>query len=138
MAEKKIFYPGYHFIYPNINQSLKSWFDYVFLVKHKPVTKKKKKMEDLLDHFYERLEASLKQKFNQYIAKVSQVKGSFYVLIRKLRGKILNNDLKFLFENLKHISVTIYNRFAEDSSLLRYNFFPYFKLSVIALAIIIF
>ena len=52
-------------------------------------------MEDLLDRFYERLEASLKQKFNQYIAKVSQVKGSFYVLIRKLRGKILNNDLKF-------------------------------------------
>ena len=95
-------------------------------------------MEDLLDRFYERLEASLKQKFNQYIAKVSQIKGSFYVLIRKLRGKILNNDLKFLFENLKHISVTIYNRLAEDSSFLRYNFFPYFKLSVIALAIIIF
>ena len=41
--KKNFFYPGYHFIYPNINQSLKSWFDYVFLVKHKPVTKKKKR-----------------------------------------------------------------------------------------------
>ena len=57
-----------------------------------------KKMEDLLDRVYKKLEAPLERKFCRYIVKVSQVKGSFYVLIRKPRGKILNNDLNNLLK----------------------------------------
>ena len=39
-----------------------------------------------------------------YIVKVSQVKGSFYALIRKPRGKILNEDLKNMINHVKNIS----------------------------------
>ena len=61
-------------------------------------------MEDLLDRFYENMEFFLKRKFSQYIVKVSQVNESFYVLIRKSKGKILNEDLKFIFKNVQYIS----------------------------------
>ena len=59
-------------------------------------------MEDLLHRFFENLEFRLQSKFPRYIVKVSQVKGSFYVLVRKPRGKILNNDLEILFKNVKY------------------------------------
>ena len=85
-------------------------------------------MEDLLDRFFEKLVASLQRKSYRYIVKVSQVKGSFYVLIRNPRGKILNDDFNNLFKDVKSISTRIYNKFAEDSSMFRYNIFPYFKL----------
>lgn len=51
-------------------------------------------MEDLLDRFYENLEFCVqkKKKIPRYIVNVLQVKRSFYVLVRKPRGKILNND----------------------------------------------
>ena len=58
-------------------------------------------MEDLLDRFFEKLEAFLPRKFHRYIVKVSQVKGSFYVLIKKPRGKILNDDFNNLFNDVK-------------------------------------
>ena len=58
-------------------------------------------MDDLLDKFYEKLESSLKRKYNRYVVKVYQVKGSFYILVRKLRGKILNGELDILFKNVK-------------------------------------
>ena len=85
-------------------------------------------MEDLLDRFYENIEFSLKRKFSRYIVKVSQVKGSFYVLIRKPREKILNVDSNFMFENVKYISEKICRKFTENSSSFRYKFFPYYKL----------
>ena len=85
-------------------------------------------MEDLLDRFFENLELHLQRKFPHYIVKVSQVKGSFYVLVRKPRGKISNNDLKILFKQVKSISNKMYDKFSENSSIFRYNFFPYFKL----------
>ena len=123
--KRKHFYPGYYFIYPQLNQSLKWCFDYVVLVKSKPTTKK---MEDLLDRFYDKLESSLKRKYNRYVVKVSQAKGWFYVLVRKPRGKILNEELDILYKDVKNISTKVYNRFAEDSSTFRHNFFPFFKL----------
>ena len=81
-----------------------------------------------MDRFYEKLEASFQRKFCRYIVKVSKVKGSFYVLIRKPGGKILNDDLNNLFKDVKSISTRIYNKFSGDSSMFCYNFFPYFKL----------
>ena len=39
-----------------------------------------------------------------YIVKVSQASGSFYVLIRKPRGKILGDYFRFMIENVKYVS----------------------------------
>ena len=85
-------------------------------------------MDDLLDRFFEQLEISLTQTFPRYIVKVSQVKGSFFFLVKKSRGKILNDDLKYLCDKVQYISANIYKKFAEDSKEFCYGFFPYFKL----------
>ena len=42
-------------------------------------------MDKLLDRFFERLEISLEREFSCYIVKVSQMKGSFYVFVKKPR-----------------------------------------------------
>ena len=85
-------------------------------------------MENLLDRFYETMEFSIKKRFNRYTVKVSRVKGSFYVLIMKPRGKIFGDDYKFMIKNIKHISEKICRSFPRKSSDFRYKFFPYFKL----------
>ena len=74
------------------------------------------------------MESSTKRKFNMYNVKVLQVKGSFYVLIRKPRGKILGDDYRFMIDNVKYLSEKIYRGFAKKSKDFRYKFFPYFKL----------
>ena len=85
-------------------------------------------MDDLLDRFFETMEFSMKRKFNRYIIKVSQVNGSFYVLIRKPSGKILGDDYRFMIENVKYLLEKIYRSFARKSMDFRYKCFPYFKL----------
>ena len=85
-------------------------------------------MDKLLDKFFERLEFSFRHEFSRYIIKVSWVKGSFYVLVKKLRGKILGDNLRNLFNDVKYISEKIYNKFPDDYKSFRYNYFPYFKL----------
>ena len=85
-------------------------------------------MEDLLDRFFGSMEFSRKKKVNMYFVKVSQVGGSFYVLIRKPRGNVLGDDYKYMSENVKKLSEKIYRSFAEISRGFRYKFFPYFKL----------
>ena len=85
-------------------------------------------MEHLLDRFYETMELSVKQKFNGYVVKVSRVNGSFYVLIRNSRGKILSDDLRFMIENVKYMSKKIHRSFARPSSDFKHKFFPYSKL----------
>ena len=85
-------------------------------------------MDDRPVIFFEQLESSLACKFPCHIVKVSQVKGSFFVLIKKPRGKILNEDLKYLCDNVQLISEKTYKEFAENSKEFCYGFFPYFKL----------
>ena len=65
-------------------------------------------MDDLLGRFFEQLESSLSRRFPRYIVKVSQVKCSFFVLVKKPRGKILNENLKYLCDNVQLISKNIY------------------------------
>lgn len=124
--KRKCFYPGYFIVYPRLNQSLKWRYDYVIIVKNKH----KKITENLLDRFYEALELFIKRKFDTYgyIVKIPQVKGSFYGLIRRPRGKILHENLKYMIDNINYISEKNYRRFARHSNRFRYNFFPYFKL----------
>ena len=49
-------------------------------------------------------------------------------LVKKPRGKILNDDLKYLYDKVQYISENIYKKFAQDSKEFCYGFFPYFKL----------
>ena len=81
-------------------------------------------MDKLLDKFFESLEFSFCHEFFCYIIKVSEVKGSFYVLVKKLRGKILGDNLRNLFNGVKYISEKIYNKFPDDYKSFRYNYFP--------------
>ena len=84
-------------------------------------------MDDLLNRFFEQLEKSLAQNFlATFSFKVSQVKGSLFVLIKKPRGKILNEDLKYFCDKVQYISENIYKKFAEDSKEFCYVVFPYF------------
>ena len=85
-------------------------------------------MDELLDRFYENLEFNLQREFSRYVVKISQVRGSFYVLIKKPRGKVLGGSLKNLFEDVKCISERVYKKFSNQSDRFRYKFFPYFKL----------
>ena len=82
---------------------------------------------ELLDKLYENLEFNLQRYFSRYTRKVSQVKGSFYVLIRNLRGKILGESFKNMIDDVKYIS-EVYKKFSHQSNRFKYNFLPYFKL----------
>lgn len=73
-------------------------------------------MEELLDKFYEKLEFNLQQEFSRYIVKVSQVKGLFYVLIKKPGGKILGKSLKNMIDDVKYISEKVYKKYSDQSN----------------------
>ena len=73
-------------------------------------------MEELLDKFYENLEFNLQREFSRYIVKVSQVKGSFYVLIKKPRGKILGKRKKNMIDDVKYISEKVYKKYSDQSN----------------------
>ena len=69
-------------------------------------------MENLLDSFFETLEKNLIEKLQRYIVKVSKMEGSFHVLIRKPRGKILNEDLVGMLNSVKNLSEKIYSEYS--------------------------
>ena len=85
-------------------------------------------MEELFDSVIENLEFNLQREFSRYIVKVPQVKGLFYVLIRKPRGTILGESLKNMTDDVKYISEKVYKDFSNQSNRFRYRFVPYFKL----------
>ena len=58
-----------------------------------------------------------------YIVKISQVKGSFYLLIRKPRGKILNQNLKNVIDTVKNISDNFLTSTLKNQMILNINFF---------------
>ena len=77
---------------------------------------------------YKDIEFSVSKEFPQYIIKVSQVKKSFHVLVKKLRSKVLVKKQKMLFETIESITKNIYHNYTRDCSNLRYSFLPYFRL----------
>ena len=84
-------------------------------------------MEELLDRFFETLEFNLQREFSRYIVKVSQIKGSFYVLIKQPRGKILGKNLKQLFDVVQYLSEKVYKNSPVSLTVFGTKF-PYFKL----------
>ena len=60
--------------------------------------------EKNMDGFFEELEEKLWHEFPRYFVKISQFKVSFFVLVKKPCGKILNGDMKYLCDNVRLIS----------------------------------
>ena len=119
--EKEILSGYFFFLYPKLNQSLKLAFDYIIISNNKCW---EKNIDVLLDRFFESLEFNFHREFSRYIIKVSKVKGSFYVLVKKPRGKILGDDLRNLFRDVKYISEKVYSKFADYSKSFRFGYFP--------------
>lgn len=88
----------------------------------------KKNMDNLLDEFFDTLEVGIQQKFPRFIVNFSEVRGSFYLLIKKPRGKTLGDDMKRLCEDGKYLSEKVYMQFSNLSKSFQYRFFTYFKL----------
>ena len=89
---------------------------------------KKIKMNVLLDRLYEDIQLTVKKHFKGYIVKVSELKSSFFVLIKRYRGKVLRERWKFLFDTLKLKTEDIYRDYASKSKNFEQEYFPYFKL----------
>ena len=85
-------------------------------------------MNALLDRFYEDIEYAVKVHFKEYYVKVSQFSSSFFVLVKRGRGKILGEKKNFLFDGLKRIFEELYKKYASYSKVFEEKFFPYFKL----------
>ena len=85
-------------------------------------------MDQILDKFLETLEFNIQREFSRYHVKVSQVRRSFHVLIRKPRGTILGETFKNMADDVKYISEKVYRKFSEQSNRFRYKYFLYFKL----------
>ena len=54
-------------------------------------------MNPLLYRFYENINFSVKNKFRDYIVKVSELNSSFFILIERYTGKLLGEKQKYLF-----------------------------------------
>ena len=82
---------------------------------------------------FDDFQLSLSREFPSYLyhVKVSEVRKSFYILIRKKRGKILGDSRKELFENVKNITENVYNNYARNCNKITItinDYFPYCKL----------
>ena len=76
-------------------------------------------MDTMLDRFFEEIERSVKENFKQYYLKVSEMNGSFFVLVKRRRGKILVEKQKFLFDTLQKLTEDIYLKFSNRSFFFR-------------------
>ena len=66
-------------------------------------------MNNLLDRLFDELEYAVRSQFGEYIVKLSELKSSFFVLIKRKRSKTLRLKGKQMFENLKKITEKIYD-----------------------------
>ena len=66
-------------------------------------------MENLPEKFFKTMDHKKKKKNPQYIIKVSEMKGLFYVLVRKPGGKILGDECRNLYGYIKNVLERIYN-----------------------------
>ena len=76
-------------------------------------------MDTMLDRFFEEIERSVKENLKQYYLKVSEMNGSFFVLVKRRRGKILVEKQKFLFDTLQKLAGDIYLKFLNRSFFFR-------------------
>ena len=94
-------------------------------------------MDDLLERFFEEFQTRLWHKSARYVVKVSKLNGSFFVLVKKPRGQILNDDKTFLYNTVQQLSEDIYKKYAKNCNEFSHNFSPYFKLVNVTVTITI-
>ena len=85
-------------------------------------------LDAMLDRFFEEVERNCKEHFKQYHVEVSEMNGSFFVLAKRRRGKILGEQQKLLFDTLKKLTEETYLKFSNMSSIFEKSYFPYFRL----------
>ena len=64
--------------------------------------------------------------FKEYYVKVSQLNSSFFVLVKRRRGKILGEKGLYLFDKLKRISEDVYDEYVKFSKIFEKEYFLYF------------
>ena len=90
-------------------------------------------MESALDKMFEDIHRSISKQFSDllYYTGVSQVKGFFFILIRKKRGKVFssrrNKMFKIIKQNVQNIAESIYQNYSRNFPEITYGYFPYFK-----------
>ena len=72
-------------------------------------------MDTMLVKFFEKIERNVKENFKKYYVKVSEMNGSFLVLVKRRRGKKLVGKQKFLFDTLQKLTEDIYLKFSNRS-----------------------
>ena len=68
-------------------------------------------MGTMLVKFFEKIERNVKENFKKYYVKVSEMNGSFLLLVKRRRGKKLVGKQKFLFDTLQKLTEDIYLKF---------------------------
>ena len=58
-------------------------------------------MDTMLDRFFEETERNVKENFKQYYVKVSEMNGSFFVLVKRRRRKIFGEKHNVFFDTLQ-------------------------------------
>ena len=68
-------------------------------------------MDSLLDEIFDDLKTSFDKKFSDhfYLLKITEIRKSFYVLIKKERRKILGGDSNNVIRIVEYISQKVYN-----------------------------
>ena len=72
-------------------------------------------MGTMLVKFFEKIERNVKENFKKYYVKVSEMNGSFLVLVKRRRGKKLVAKQKFLFDTLQKLTEDIFLKFSNRS-----------------------
>ena len=72
--------------FPKLNQSIKWRHDHILAIRKSIVLDT---IDAMLDRFFEEVERNVKENFKQYHVKVSEMHGSFFVLVKRRRRKIL-------------------------------------------------
>ena len=90
-GDRKYFCQPYILCYPKLNQSIKWRFDYIIAFKKNYKTVKDMKNGCSIGQVLWRHQKFCKNRFKGYVIKVSELNSSFFVLLKRYRGKILGD-----------------------------------------------
>ena len=121
--ERKIFFSFYEMIYPKLNGSMKWKNDCIFLRENK-----KMQREQILEEMSNDLLDNIKKHFPEEFYIIESKGGSFYLMIRKKRGKIVSENRKKMFDKIEDICNCIYNDYSQRQDFILRNYFRYFRL----------
>ena len=124
--DRIMFCEPYVLNFPKLSQSIKWRHEYILAIKKSTAFDT---MDAMLDRFFEEVERNFKENFKQYRVEVSEMSGSFFVLVKRRRGKILGEQQKLLFDTLKKLTEDTYLKFSNMYSIFEKSYIPYFRLA---------